>query len=174
MIPLEGVRVIDLSSEIAGPFAARLLADAGADVVKIEAPGGDPMRAFCTPAMLERSQPLLAGETSPLFHFLNTSKRGALLDLELASEREVLLGLAAGADLVVESFCPGHLDALGLGYASLARANPRLSMVSITPFGQVGPWRDRVATALRETRCLRNGDEVSKLVQFHRKWLCIA
>ncbi|MAG34295.1 MAG: hypothetical protein CL908_25735 [Deltaproteobacteria bacterium] len=146
MIPLEGVRVLDLSSEIAGPFAARLLADAGADVVKIEAPGGDPLRAFCTPAMLERSQRLPAGETSPLFHFLNTSKRGARLDLELDSEREVLRGLAAGADLVVESFSPGYLDGLGLGYAALARANPRLSMVSITPFGQEGPWRDRAAT----------------------------
>jgi len=146
VIPLEGVKVLDLSSEIAGPFAARLLADAGADVVKIEAPGGDPMRAFRTPPMLERSQPLPAGETSPLFHFLNTSKRGARLDLELADDREVLLGLAAGADLVVESFSPGTLDGLGLGYAALASANPHLSMVSITPFGQQGPWRDRAAT----------------------------
>ena len=146
VIPLDGVRVLDLSSEIAGPYATRLLADSGADVVKIEAPGGDPMRGFSTPRMLTHGEPLPPGKTGPLFHFLNTSKRSAILDLEQSSDRDLFRGLAAGADLIVESFAPGYLEELGLGFEALSRENPRLSLVSISPFGQDGPWRDRPAT----------------------------
>jgi crotonobetainyl-CoA:carnitine CoA-transferase CaiB-like acyl-CoA transferase len=144
--PLDGVRVLDLSTEIAGPYATRLLADAGADVLKIEAPGGDPMRGFRTPRMLTHGEPLRPGETGPLFHFLNTSKRSAILDLERSSDRDLLRGLATGADLIVESFAPGTLEERGLGFEALSRENPGLSLVSISPFGQDGPWRDRPAT----------------------------
>ena len=140
--PLDGVRVVDLSSEIAGPYCTKLLADAGADVLKIEHPdGGDPLRRWSA-----SGRSLVAGEDGVLFRFLNTSKRSAALDCTTAAGRERVLALAADADLVVESFAPGTIEALGLGPADVWRRNERVSFVSISPFGRGGPWSQRPAT----------------------------
>jgi len=131
--PLAGLRVLDLSSEIAGPYATKLLADAGADVIKIESPeGGDPLRRWSA----SKSE-IPAGQDGALFRYLNTSKRSVILNLAEAGDRDALLELAVGADLVVESFEPGTLDRLGLGFDELRAKNPRLSLVSITPCSTV-------------------------------------
>jgi crotonobetainyl-CoA:carnitine CoA-transferase CaiB-like acyl-CoA transferase len=134
--PLEGVRVLDLSTGIGGPVCAKLLAQLGAEVIKIEPPGGDPARGL---------QPF-AGDTvhperSGAFLYFNTGKRGVTLDLGAADDRERLLSLVDGADVLVESFEPGALDALGLDLAALHARNPRLVLTSITFFGQTGPRR---------------------------------
>jgi crotonobetainyl-CoA:carnitine CoA-transferase CaiB-like acyl-CoA transferase len=140
--PLDGVRVVDLSSEIAGPYCTKLLADAGADVLKIEHPdGGDPLRRWSA-----SGRSLAAGEDGVLFRFLNTSKRSATVDCTTAAGRERVLALAADADLVVESFAPGTIESLGLGPADVWRRNERVSFVSISPFGRGGPWSQRPAT----------------------------
>ncbi|MCH2169195.1 CoA transferase [Myxococcota bacterium] len=143
--PIEGLEVIDLSTGIAGPYATKMFADAGAKVWKIEPPNGDPLRRWKASAQLGQSEPLPASEDGALFRFLNTSKQGAVLDLDLDEDREVLLRLASRADLVVESFEPGELDARGLGYQALAQSNPGISLLSVTPFGQDGPWSKRPA-----------------------------
>jgi crotonobetainyl-CoA:carnitine CoA-transferase CaiB-like acyl-CoA transferase len=140
--PLAGVRVLDLSSEIAGPYCTKLLADAGADVLKIEHPdGGDPLRRWSASGRL-----LDLGEDGVLFRFLNTSKRSAAVDYRSVAGRERLLALATEADLVVESFTPGTIEALGLGPEALWQRNSRVSVVSISPFGRGGPWSRRPAT----------------------------
>lgn len=124
-----GVRVLALGTGIAAGYATKLLADAGAEVWKLEAPGGDPLRAH------------RAGERPGLlFAFLHTSTKGAILD-----DAEILAAYAH-ADLVIEDAGPGGLDARGLGFAALADANPRATMVSISPFGHTGPWAHRAAT----------------------------
>ena len=135
---LDGTRVLDLTSE-PGFFAGKLLGDLGADVVKIEPPGGDPAR---------RRGPFWGGVADPerslLWLALNTSKRGATLDLELPRGRELFLALAERADVVIESEPPGRMSARGIGFAELHARNPRLIHCSITPFGQTGPhaqWR---------------------------------
>jgi crotonobetainyl-CoA:carnitine CoA-transferase CaiB-like acyl-CoA transferase len=144
--PLEALRVVDLSTQIAGPFATRMLADAGADIIKVEAPAGDPLRGMKTSAVMGQSEPLPDGEDGALFQWLNASKRSVVLDLESSEGREALLRLVASADLVLESFAPGHLDALGIGFEAMQEVNPHVSLVSISPYGQDGPWRDRPAT----------------------------
>jgi len=136
--PFAGLRVIDLSTEIGGPYATKLLVDAGADVIKVETPLGDPLRRWTA-----SSQDLAEGEDGPLFDFLNASKRSIVLDIETETGRATLLELVSTADLVIESFAPGTLDALGLTLAAMQVNNPSLSLVSVTPFGQTGPWRDR-------------------------------
>ncbi len=141
LLPFAGLRVLDLSSEIAGPYATKLFVDAGADVVKVEAPGGDPLRRWTA-----SHQELAAGEDGPLFDFLNASKKSVVLDLETPEGRAAFLSLARTADLVIESFAPGTMDRLGLSLSVLQADNPGLSLVSITPFGQEGPWRDRPCT----------------------------
>jgi crotonobetainyl-CoA:carnitine CoA-transferase CaiB-like acyl-CoA transferase len=134
--------VLDLSTEIAGPYATKLLADAGADVVKVEHPdGGDPLRRWTA-----SGAPIPAGDDGALFRFLHTSKRSLALDLGSATGRSELLRLVAGADLVVESFAPGRIEAMGLGPEALWRTNPAVSLVSISPFGRGGPWSNRPAT----------------------------
>jgi crotonobetainyl-CoA:carnitine CoA-transferase CaiB-like acyl-CoA transferase len=139
--PFAGLRVVDLTTQIAGPYATKLLVDAGALVIKVESPEGDPMRRWSA-----SGAELAAGEDGPLFDFLNASKLGVVLDLETEEGRAGLLDLVATADIVVESFAPGKLDELGLTLAVLQKRNPSLSLVSITPFGQTGPWRDRPST----------------------------
>jgi crotonobetainyl-CoA:carnitine CoA-transferase CaiB-like acyl-CoA transferase len=135
--PLAGLRVVELASDIAGPYATKLLADAGADVVKVEHPeGGDPMRRFGVTGD--------EGGASALFRFLNTSKRSVAIDWRSAAGREQLLALAASADLVVESLAPEA----GLDSATIAERSPRTSLVSISWFGRSGPWRDRRASDL--------------------------
>ncbi|MDA1095907.1 MAG: CoA transferase [Chloroflexi bacterium] len=135
IMPLDDVRVIDLT---AGPFCTRILGDYGADVIKIERPGsGDPARSF----------PPFAGnrpgiERSGLFMFLNTNKRSVTIDLKSESGRDLVLDLVRDADVLVESFSPGTMDALGLGYERLRAVNPRLVMTSLSNYGQTGPYRD--------------------------------
>ena len=138
--PLSGYRVLDL----AGPLAfhcVKLLADMGADVVKIEPPGGDQARRI--PPFKDD---LLHPEKSLYFLHYNTNKRGITLNLDSRDGRAIFLELARSADVVVETFRPGRMDELGLGYSVLIAENPGLIMASITPFGQTGPWRDYKAT----------------------------
>ena len=133
--PLAGVRVLDLAQGIAGPYAAKWLGGLGADVVKVEPPAGDPARR-AGPFPGDESDP----EASGLYLYLNTSKRGITLDIESEDGRELLRDLAAGSDIVVESFAPGYLAGRGLDYDALRARNPGLVLVSITPFGQSGPY----------------------------------
>ncbi len=129
-------RVLDLTDET-GFLCGRILADLGADVIKIERPGGDASRRV-GPFYGDRPDP----EKSLYWFAFNANKRGITLDLETGQGREILAKLIAAADFVIESFKPGYLEALGLGYAEISRLNPWLIMTSITPFGQVGPYRD--------------------------------
>lgn len=122
---LEGTRVLDLSIWRPGPYATQLLVELGADVVKIEPPGGDPMRAF-----------------PPLFDVLNAGKRAAVVDLKEPSGLAAVLDLAAGADVVVECFRPGVVDRLGVGDGPVRERNPSVVYCSISGYGQVGPLRD--------------------------------
>jgi len=135
---LDGVRVLDLTRE-PGFFAGKLLGDLGADVVKIEPPGGDPAR---------RRPPFWGGVVDPerslLWLALNTSKRGITLDLDRPRGRALFLDLAGHADVVLETEAPGGMASRGLGWLALQAQNPRLVHCAITPFGQDGPragWR---------------------------------
>jgi crotonobetainyl-CoA:carnitine CoA-transferase CaiB-like acyl-CoA transferase len=133
---LEGVRVLDLAGAL-GQHCGRLLADLGADVVKVEPSAGSPARLL---APFAGDQP--DRERSLYFVNFNTNKRGVALDLDRTDGRALFLDLVRAADVVIEDFPPGTLDRLGLGYAELAAANPRIVLTSITPFGQTGPYRD--------------------------------
>ncbi len=145
--PFDGLRVLDLSTEIAGPFATRLLADMGALIIKVEPPEGDPLRRMKTSAALGRSAPLAEGEDGALFQWLNATKKSLVLDLaESEVDRATFLRLVGDVDVVLESFAPGWLDARGIGFEAIRGANPAASLVSITPFGQDGPWANHVAT----------------------------
>jgi crotonobetainyl-CoA:carnitine CoA-transferase CaiB-like acyl-CoA transferase len=140
--PLAGIRVIDLSAEIAGPYCTKMLADAGAEVIKVESPdGGDPLRRWTA-----SGAPIPEGEDGALFQHLNASKRSVAADLGSAAGRETLLDLSSTADLVVESFDPGELARLGLSLDALQAQSPALSLVSISPWGSTGPWVERPAT----------------------------
>ncbi|WP_423278259.1 CaiB/BaiF CoA transferase family protein [Enterovirga sp. CN4-39] len=131
---LEGLRVLDLSSHLSGPYCAMLLADHGADVIKIERPGrGDEARAM---------PPFVAGESAP-FMVWNRNKRSVALDLKSEDGRRALQELVRTADILIENFRPGTLDRLGLGWSELSALNPRLIYGAISGFGQTGPWRDR-------------------------------
>jgi crotonobetainyl-CoA:carnitine CoA-transferase CaiB-like acyl-CoA transferase len=135
---LEGAKVIDLSQEIAGPFCTKLLADYGADVIKVEPPHVGDKARHMGPFKDDHPHP----EKSGLFLYLNTNKRSLTLNLETATGRQILRRLVEGADILVESYPPGYLDGLGLGYKELSAINPRLVMTSITWFGQTGPYKD--------------------------------
>lgn len=133
---LEGIRVLDLTRVLAGPFATMLLADLGAEVIKIEQPGkGDDARAF---------PPFIGGE-SAYFMSLNRNKRSLALNLKNAAGGQILLELVGKSDVLVENFRPGTMEKLGLGYERLKAANPRLIYAAISGFGQTGPYRDRPA-----------------------------
>jgi crotonobetainyl-CoA:carnitine CoA-transferase CaiB-like acyl-CoA transferase len=133
---LDDLRVLDLSQGLAGPLCAKILADFGADVIKIEPPQGDSAR-HVAPFAGNEPHP----EKSLIFLLANLNKRGVTLDLDLPAERDALRRLVRETDILVESFPPGYLAALGLGYEQLVQENPRLIVVSITPFGQTGPYR---------------------------------
>lgn len=144
--PLTGLRVLDLTWHIAGPYCTKLLADYGADVIKIERPGtGDPARRT-PPFYHDRPDP----EGSLLFLYLNTNKRSVTLNLKHETGRRVFLDLARRADVVVESFRPGVIERLGIGWEVLSALNPRLILTSISNFGQTGPYRDLPASELVE------------------------
>jgi crotonobetainyl-CoA:carnitine CoA-transferase CaiB-like acyl-CoA transferase len=135
---LSDLRVLDLSTEVAGPYCARLLGDFGADVIKLEPAGGEPGRGL---------EPLVEGlpeaERSAFFTFLNTNKRGVCIDLDSTQGQALFRALARSADIVVESFAPGHLDERRIGYDLLDAARPGIILTSTTPYGETGPWRDR-------------------------------
>ena len=133
---LSDLRVLDLT-DLTGAMCAKLMGDMGADVMKIEPPGGDPTRKI-GPFLDARP----GRERSLLYWFYNTSKRGLTLDLHTPDGQALFKRLVAKVDVVVESFPPGSLDALGLGYDTLAGLNPRLVLTSITPFGSSGPYAD--------------------------------
>ena len=135
---LAGVRVLDLTHHVAGPQCTKLLADYGADVIKVERPGaGDPARAM-GPYPGDEPHP----EKSGMFLHLNTSKRGITLDLQDPAGLQIAKDLAADADIVVENFRPGVIDSLGLSYEVLEAINPAAVVTSISNFGQTGPYRD--------------------------------
>lgn len=130
MKPLHGIRVLDFGTLLPGPLTTLLLAEAGAEVIKIERPGrGDEMRSY-TPKF---------GEDSVNFAMLNRGKRSLALDLKAEGAIELLKPLLREADILVEQFRPGVMDRLGLGHEALAEVNPRLIYVSITGYGQSGP-----------------------------------
>lgn len=132
MRPLDGVLVLDFSTLLPGPMATLLLAEAGAEVVKIERPGGEDMRHY---------EPLW-GKDSVNFALLNRGKKSVVLDLKNADERSRLEPLLKRADVIVEQFRPGVMGRLGLDYDSVAAINPRIVYCSITGYGQTGPKRD--------------------------------
>lgn len=140
--PLSGIRVLDLTNEM-GLYCTKLMADLGADVVKIEPPEGDAARGI---GPFYKDQ-VHKEKSLTWFHF-NTNKRGITLNLQTADGRELFKRLAAKADVVVETFAPGTLDELGIGWDILTEANPRLILASLSPFGQTGPWRNYKASAL--------------------------
>ena len=132
---LDGVKVLDLSEDIAGSFCARLLADYGAEVLKVEPPGG---------AALRRIGPFFGDDPHPekslFFLVMNLNKKGATLNLETATGRGLFKNLVQHVDVVIDTFRPGYLSSIGLGYPDLEQVNPGLVMTSITPFGQTGPY----------------------------------
>jgi crotonobetainyl-CoA:carnitine CoA-transferase CaiB-like acyl-CoA transferase len=136
MLPLAGIRVLDVSQVMAGPFCCMLLGDMGADVIKVEPPVvGDSSR---------RSMGFrLKGDDSPGFLALNRNKRSIVLDLKLEEDRATFYALVQTADVVVENGRPGVADRLGIGYATLSALNPRLIYASISGFGPGGPWASR-------------------------------
>ena len=133
---LSPYRVLDLTDE-KGLLCGKLLGDLGADVIKIERPGGDPARNI-GPFYHDEADP----EKSLFWFAFNTSKRGITLDIEKDAGQEIFRRLVKSADFVIESFPPGYLDGLGLGYSALEKLNPGIIMASITPFGQTGPYKD--------------------------------
>lgn len=139
---LSGYRALDLTGEL-GFLCGKILGDLGADVIKVEPPGGDPARRF-GPFAGDVADP----ERSLYWLAYNNSKRGITLNLRAPAGRDLFLRLVRTADFVLESFPPGELAALGCGYEDLAAANPRLIMVSITPFGQSGPYRSYLGSDL--------------------------
>lgn len=130
---LTGIKVLELGSFITAPYAGLLLADLGAEVVKIEPPGGDPFRAFG------------GAKYSPNFVGYNRGKKSVVLDIKSEEGRNALLALVAQADVLIENYRPGVLERLKLGYSSLKKVNPRLVFCSISGFGRTGPNRDRPA-----------------------------
>jgi crotonobetainyl-CoA:carnitine CoA-transferase CaiB-like acyl-CoA transferase len=134
-LALEDLRVIDLSQGIAGPYCAKLLADCGAEVIKVEPPQGDYARTL---GPFPDDVP--HHDKGGLFVHLNGNKKSVTLDIETQSGRTVLHKLLAKADLLVESYAPGHLTSIGLGYDDLKDELPNLVYCSVTPFGQSGPY----------------------------------
>lgn len=134
---LAGIRVADFTNVMAGPYATRLMADLGADVVKVESPAGDPVHG---------AAPVRHGHSS-YFGMLNVGKRDVVLDLKVKEGRDAAAALIDWADVVVESFRPGVMARYGLDFAATAARDPRIVYCSISGFGQDGPWTDRPATA---------------------------
>jgi crotonobetainyl-CoA:carnitine CoA-transferase CaiB-like acyl-CoA transferase len=131
---LEGIRILDLSRMLPGPYCSMMLADLGAEVIKVEEPSvGDPTR---------RSRPMVNGHSAP-FNQVNRNKKSIAIDLKQAEGRELFLKLASTADCLLEQFRPGVVDRLGINYATVAELNSRIVYCSLTGFGQDGPHRER-------------------------------
>ncbi|OZI38259.1 CoA transferase [Bordetella genomosp. 10] len=131
--PLAGIRVLDLSAYIAGPYGCTLLADQGAEVIKIEPPAGDNLRKY----------PSTLAAESRAFLGVNRSKQGLALDLKQEAAREVLRGLVRQADVLVHNFRPSVPDRLGIGYEQLRAINPRLVYCAVTGYGETGPLKEK-------------------------------
>lgn len=132
MLPLAGFKVVEIAQNLAGPYAAEILATLGADVLKVERPGGDDARGW--------GPPFVSGAATA-FQTVNRNKRSVTLDLKRPTDCDVLRGLVAEADVLVQNLRPGSLDALGFDAASLRAAHPRLVYCSLWAFGAVGPMR---------------------------------
>ena len=129
--PLEGIRVVEQGTFITGPCAGMMLADLGADVIKIESPEGDPYRSY------------QGGQYSPHFQAYNRNKRSLALDLKSAGDRDLFDQMIRQADVFIQNFRPGTAERLGAGAARLQQINPRLVYCSISGFGSTGPYTDR-------------------------------
>ena len=138
MGPLAGIRVLDFTRVVAGPLATRILADQGAEVIKVEPPEGDLSRTF---------PPLLENEITPYFAQQNAGKLFCSFDLSHDETPQLVAELATKCDVIVENFRPGVMAKYGLDYETLSKKNPRLVYCSITGFGQTGPWANRRAYA---------------------------
>ena len=133
--PLEGIRVLDLTHVLAGPFCTQVLGDLGAEVIKIERPGvGDPTR---------RMPPHTMKDQSLYFMALNRNKKSLTLDLKAPEGKEIFYGLIPKADVVMNNFTPGTMEKLGLGYEDLKKINRKIVWASVTGYGQTGPYRER-------------------------------
>ena len=133
--PLEGIRVLDLTHVLAGPFCTQILGDLGAEVIKIERPGvGDPTRGM--PPHTRKDQSLY-------FMALNRNKKSLTLDLKAPEGKEIFYQLTRKADVVMNNFTPGTMEKLGLGYGDLKKINPQIVWASVTGYGQTGPYRER-------------------------------
>lgn len=130
--PLAGIKIVDLSQIVSGPMAATILADQGAEVIKVESPGGDPVRSLGP----------RKGDRSAMFIAVNRGKQGLAIDLKTRGGRAILERLVGWADVLVENFRPGTMERLGFGYDRCAEINSRLIFASITGFGQEGPYRN--------------------------------
>ena len=130
---LDGIRVLDVTQVMAGPFASMVLCDMGADVIKVESPSGDSSRRMAGSV----------GDDSPAFNAVNRGKRGLGLDLKTDRGSEILRRLASSADIFIENYRPGVMKKLGLDYATLKPGNPGLIYASISGYGQTGPLANR-------------------------------
>jgi len=137
ILPLDGVRVVDLTQVMGGPFCTMQLADLGADVIKVEPPAGDLSRRMGGTALE------MPGDDNAPFFALNRNKRSIVLDLTEARDKATFVTLVRTADVLVESFRPGVTGRLGVDYAAMSAINPRLIYASISGFGQTGPYADR-------------------------------
>jgi len=132
--PLEGVKVLELGSLIAGPYAASVLAQFGAEVIKVETPGdGDPLRKWRK----------LHDGTSLWWYSQSRNKKSVTVNLKAPEGQQLVRDLAQRADIVIENFKAGQLEGWGLGWEQLSRVNPKLIMVRVSGYGQTGPYRDR-------------------------------
>jgi formyl-CoA transferase len=132
--PLKGIKVVELGQLIAGPFAAKTLAEFGADVIKVESPkGGDPLRQWR----------IMQGDTSLWWQVQSRNKRSLALDLKQPQAQDIVRELLKGADVLIENFRPGTLESWGMGPQELAALNPRLIVLRISGYGQTGPYKDK-------------------------------
>jgi len=130
---LSGLRVLDLTQVMAGPYSAMLLADLGADVVKVEPPGGDSTRQM----------PGAVGTDTPAFNAVNRGKRSVVVNLKAPQGRAIVTRMALASDILIENYRPGVMDSLGLGYETLSSENPRLIYASVSGYGQTCPSRQK-------------------------------
>jgi len=141
MLPLEEIRVLDFSEVIAGPFATMMLGDMGAEVIKIERVDGEASRRGILPG---RNGVEMGWKAAPKFMAVNRSKRDLAIDITQEQGKEIILKLAKTADVMVESFRPGVMDRLGLGYEHISEVNPRIIYASVTGYGDKGPFAHRI------------------------------
>lgn len=135
VLPLQGIRVLDLTQVVSGPYASTLLGDFGADVVKVEPPAGDELRSW------SQGRKGLSGD----FTSTNRNKRSIILNLKTTEGKDILLKLAEKCDILMENYRPGTVDRLGIGFDAVSSVNPSIIYCSISGFGQDGPYRDRAA-----------------------------